>query len=108
MAAPSWKNALVPNPTVAPKATPAWSVVPAKPILSGAPKVETPETTSKPVANVATPTNVEIPETFRSLKLLGPTLIASSIVAVVTASSDAIPLKRNHLSITSVVPMESV
>ena len=50
---------------------------------------------------------MEIPETFRSLKLLGPTLIASSIVAVVVASSDAIPLKRNPLSITYVVPMES-
>ena len=53
MAAPSWKNALVPNPTVAPRATPAWSVVPAKPILRAPLKVETPETTSKPVANVA-------------------------------------------------------
>ena len=76
-----------------------------KPSLNGALKVETPDLMSIPVENVAIPINVEIPVTFKSVKLLGPTLIACSIVLIVIASSDAIPLKRIPLSIISVVPM---
>ena len=70
IAASSLKNALVPKPTVAPRATPAWSVVCAKPSLNGALKVETPDLMSIPVENVAIPINVEIPVTFKSVKLL--------------------------------------